>query len=283
VSFPQSLQEGRQGLDKLRGKPEKFAEHYNQAALFYNSQTEVEKAHIVGGFRFELSKVTVPAIRERMVASLRNVADDLATRVATGLGMQLPGPLPRAIERVPKAEVKQSSFLSLRVRPGEAGVQTRRVAILIADGVEGEPLERLQAALIEAGAVPRLLGARLGGYETAEGGELQSDATFENTPMVLFDALALPAGKLAVERLAKFGHVAEFIQLAYRHGKAVLAFGESKGLLEANGASAQLPDGNADPGVILGNASQAGALIGRFLQAIQQHRQDGRDQDPPPV
>ena len=81
VSFPEPVHE-----DKLRGKPEKFADHYTQATLFYNSQTEWEKNHIVGGFRFELSKLTVPAIRERMVASLRNVDEDLAAQVAEGLG-----------------------------------------------------------------------------------------------------------------------------------------------------------------------------------------------------
>jgi catalase len=283
VAFPQPLQEGRQGVDKLRGKPEKFAEHYNQAALFYNSQTEVEKAHIVGGFRFELSKVTVPAIRKRMVASLRNASEELARRVAEGLGIELPEPLPRVIGRVPKAEAKESSFLSLRVRLGQVGAQTRRVAILIADGVEEAPIAQLQATLLEAGAVPRLLGVQLGAYETAEGTELQCDATFENTPMVLFDALMLPSGKLAVERLAKLAHVAEFIQLAYRHGKAILALGESRNLLEANGVAAQMPDGKADAGVILGGARESPGLISQFIQAIQQHRQDGRDRNPPRV
>ena len=50
-SFPQPIR-----ADKVRGKPERFAEHYNQATLFWNSQTPVEKAHIVRGFRFELTK-----------------------------------------------------------------------------------------------------------------------------------------------------------------------------------------------------------------------------------
>ena len=39
--------------DKLRGKPERFADHHTQAALFYESQTDVERAHINAGFRFE--------------------------------------------------------------------------------------------------------------------------------------------------------------------------------------------------------------------------------------
>ena len=37
-------------------------------------------AHIVRAFRFELSKVTVPAIRERMVGHLRNIDEDLAAK-----------------------------------------------------------------------------------------------------------------------------------------------------------------------------------------------------------
>ena len=159
VSFPEPIRE-----DKLRGKPEKFADHYTQATLFYNSQTEWEKQHIVGGFRFELSKLTVPAIRERMVASLRNVSEDLAAQVAEGLGMDLPDPMPRVLAKPPKPEVSVSPALSLTALPGEVGVRTRRVAILVANGVEGSSLQAIHAALTDAGAVPRFVGSRLGTY-----------------------------------------------------------------------------------------------------------------------
>jgi catalase len=49
--------------DKVRGKPELFAEHYAQARLFWISQTPAEQAHIVNAFRFELSRVQTPAVR----------------------------------------------------------------------------------------------------------------------------------------------------------------------------------------------------------------------------
>ena len=71
TSFPEPLHE-----DKVRGKPEKFADHYSQAALFWNSQTPVEKAHIIRAFRFELTKVQVRAVRKRVVAMIGNVAED---------------------------------------------------------------------------------------------------------------------------------------------------------------------------------------------------------------
>lgn len=98
----------------MRGKPEKFADHYSQATLFYNSQTDWEKRHIVGGFRFELSKVTVPAIRRRMLASLRNVDEDLAAQVARGIGLELPEPLPRAGSAGPSGSRHVASTLAHR-------------------------------------------------------------------------------------------------------------------------------------------------------------------------
>ena len=81
--------------DQVRRKPEKFADYYSQATLVWNSQTPFEKAHIIRAFRFELTKVQVPAIRERTVAMLRNVSDELAKPVADARGLALPRPMPR--------------------------------------------------------------------------------------------------------------------------------------------------------------------------------------------
>ena len=58
TSFPEPLVG-----DQVRGKPERFADHYTQATLFWNSQTDVEKAHIIRAFRFELSRAQIPAVR----------------------------------------------------------------------------------------------------------------------------------------------------------------------------------------------------------------------------
>jgi catalase len=103
VSFPQPI-EG----DKLRGRPEKFADHYTQATLFYRSQTPVERTHIMKAFRFELGRVQSNAVRERMVAGLVNVDRDLAAAVADGLGMRVPAPLPRVLTKPPRPEVEVS-------------------------------------------------------------------------------------------------------------------------------------------------------------------------------
>ena len=106
VSFPQRSEPQDH---KVRGKAERFADHYTQATLFWNSQTEIEKQHIIGAFRFELSKVQTPAVRERMVAGLRNVAAELANAVAAGLGLrEMPDPLPKVMTREVTPEVTAS-------------------------------------------------------------------------------------------------------------------------------------------------------------------------------
>lgn len=276
VSFPQPVQE-----DKLRGKPEKFAEHYLQARLFYESQSEVEKAHIVGAFRFELSKLTVPAIRRRMVAGLANVSADLASRVAEGLGLEMPEPLPRALPQPPEPEVTQSPPLSLMARPGAGGIRTRKVAILVANGVAGAGVQALQQGLLDQGAVPRLVGLRLGTVRTAEGETLEADASLENSPAVLFDAVVLPDGEQAVETLGNSGQVAEFIQNQYRHCKTLMALGAGRMLLEAQGIDGLLPDGDDDPGVLLSPTAQDG--LAGFVAAMERHRHYERETDPPLV
>jgi catalase len=269
--------------DKVRAKPEKFADHYTQATLFFESQTPVEQAHIVAAFRFELSKVTVPAIRQRMVAGLRNASEDLAAKVANGLGMALPPPLPLALDTPVTPEVDASPALSLLARVGDGGIRSRKIALLLADGVDGKSLAALQGALLAAGAIPRLVGAKLGTV-TAEGGEtFEPDATMENTPGFLFDALVLPDGQAAAEALAAVGHTMDFVKDQYRHCKTILALGASQALLSDAGIPLTLVDGSADPGLILADGTDMTSVAADFIAAVGKHRHTARDSDPPRV
>ena len=145
MSFAEPRDEGDH---KVRGKAERFADHYTQATLFWTSQTDVEKQHIINAFRFELSRVQTPAIRERMVSGLMNVDAELATAVATGLGIRkMPAPMPKALTRDVTPEVSVSPALSLFARPGDGSIRTRRVAVLVADGCEDAPLLALAQSL----------------------------------------------------------------------------------------------------------------------------------------
>ncbi|MDB6001348.1 MAG: catalase, partial [Rhizobacter sp.] len=281
VSFPQQATEDAE--DKLRGKPEKFADHYSQATLFFKSQTPVEQKHIIGGFRFELSKVQTPAIRERMVAGLRNIDEGLAAAVADGLGIALPEPLPRVLETPVVSEVESSPELSLTFRPGDGNIRTRKIAILVAHGVEGDSLNALHAGLVAQGAVPRFVGKRLGTVQSASGDPIEVDATLENSPSVLFDAVVLPDGDDAIGSLLADGHTLEFVKEQYRHCKTILALGASHALLVRADIPDVLPSGEADSGVLIHETVDPAATLAAFVAAVGMHKHTARDMDPPAV
>ncbi|CAB3656536.1 catalase [Achromobacter kerstersii] len=273
VSFPEP-----ETGDELRGHPEKFAEHYNQATLFFNSQTDWEQRHIINAFAFELSKLTVPAIRQRMVASLRNVSDDLAQAVADQLGMPLPEPLPRAMPKPPKPEVETSPTLSLTARPGDGGVATRKVAILVAEGVDGQAVSAVAQTLIKAGVVVRLVGQRIGPLQAEDGSALDADASLDNHPSGLFDGAVVPGGDAAAKRLQADGRALEFLRDAFRHGKTLLGLGQGA---QVFGAAGIAPD-EGDGGLLMGGGAPAKSAAA-FIEALAKHRHPERETTPPAV
>jgi catalase len=283
ASFPKAIEPNNTPVDKVRGRPEKFAEHYAQARLFFESQTEVEKAHIRGAFRFELSKLTVPAIRVRVLSSLLNVSKELATGLANDLGLELPDPMPRASKSATKSEVTTSAALSLKALPGDGSIATRKVAIVLADGMEADPITALIEALDGAGAVTRLLATRLGSVRSEKGEPFEIDATFENSPAVLFDALVLAGGSEAAEAMARDGRTLEFLKDQYRHCKTILVLGDAAKLLTQAGISPTLPSGKADPGLLVEGQEGSATDSKSFITAIGRHRHSERDQDPPLV
>jgi catalase len=277
-----SIREQAVTEDKVRGKPELFADHYSQARLFWSSQSPAEQAHIVGGFRFELSKVQVPAIRERMLSMLANVDATLAHGVASGLGVPVPPPQPLATA-LPLPHYPPSPALSLLARPGEQGIKTRQVAILIAPGVDGEAVETIRAALLADGAVPHLVAGTLNAVYTASGATLAVEKTLENAPPVLFDAVAVPDGAAAAELLMKDALALDFVRQQYRHCKPLLVVGAGTGLLAKAGIPPKLPDGSPDPALIGTDPSDLPDALAAFKAALAGHRAFERETDPPLV
>ena len=273
TSFPQPMEE-----DKVRGKPEKFADHYTQATLFWNSQTPIEKAHIVRGFRFELSKVQTPAVRERVLAQIANVDAELVAQVAAGLGVNVPPALALVIDPE-DPEVTVSETLSLFARPGNGGIAGRKVAILVAPGVDGEGAMEIHKALTAQGAVPRIVAVRLAAVDSSTGEALDPDATFENTPSVLFDAAVIADGKASAASLASLGQAQEFVKDQFRHCKAILAVGSGRALLEKAG----IPLDGKDAALIITPPGKGAQGLKPFVAALAAHRNWDRALDPPPV
>jgi len=250
-SYPEPVEGTR-----IRVRSESFADHFSQAALFYQSMSEVEQQHIVAAYQFELGKVRQPEIRARVVNEiLANYDLGLAQQVAAGLGLPKPQKGSRAV-----GEQKPSPALSLlnRVKPG---IRTRKIALLAAPGSDEAMLKALRKKLEDEGAAPLVIAPTL-----APIGSVQPDATVAGMPSIMCDALVLCGGDAGAKLLAQSGDARHFVLEAFKHLKAIAALGAGRDVLRA----AHLPD-HAD-GVATGADGDVDTVLKAFVTAAGQHR-----------
>jgi catalase len=211
---------------KQRRRSETFADHYTQATLFWNSMASWEKEHIVAAYRFELGKVTAPHIRELMVEHLNRIDHTLAVAVAAGIGVA-----------APREEVanhgRLSPALSQESMPGEVGITGRKVAVLVADGVEARSVDTIRKALANAGAAVELLAPVAGDLTIAAGKALAADRAMNTVGSVLYDAVVVADGEDCVTALVNDGYAVHFVAEAYKHGKPLAVLGAGSRLVHA--------------------------------------------------
>ncbi len=211
---------------KARKRSETFADHYSQATLFWNSMSAWEKEHIAAAYQFELGKVAPMHIRERMVEHLNQIDHTLAVSVAAGIGVAVPEPGPPNHGRV-------SPALSQTSLPGSTGVRGRKVAILVADGVDDTGVAALRERLLAEEAVVDVLAPADGAVTTATGGTLAVDKAMNTVASVLYDAVAVGGGDAAADVLVADGVAVHFVAEAYKHAKPLIVLGVGDRLVEA--------------------------------------------------
>ncbi|WP_369062005.1 catalase [Caulobacter sp. 73W] len=222
--------------EKLRLRPESFADHYSQARLFYRSMDPFEQAHLASGLVFELSKVGIEAIRTRMLSNLLNVDEALAKRVADGLNMPLPQAAPTA---APVQDLEPSPALRIINGPRMADtLQGRSVGVLIADGTDAGVLDALLAQIKEAGARAVLIAPKIGGAKLSDGKLRPVDGQLAGTPSVLVDAAAIVLSQEGCAALLKEAAAVQFVMDAFGHLKAIGASDEAQPLLDKAGVEA---------------------------------------------
>ncbi|GGB73086.1 catalase [Flavobacterium suaedae] len=266
---------------KVRARSESFSDHFSQAALFYESQSEVEQGHIANALQFELSKVETVDVRERMLGMLAMVNKDLAKKVGEGLGLKVPAkvekPLNRGIgadadpkKHEPKPadnKYKPSKALSMLHNPTITDtIETRMVAFICGEGVSEDNLKNLKKALENKGAMAKIVAPNAGGIKTDKGTEMKADFTFFNSSSVLFDAVYV-AGAKNIEALADNNNVKEFINNAYKHCK-VIGFGaDTKKVLDKT-----MIDNDDDAGVLIADKKSGDKFSDEFIRLLGKHR-----------
>lgn len=227
-----------------RVRAESFADHYSQARLFYTSQTAFEQAHMASALVFELSKVDTLAIRELMVGHLRHIDEDLANRVADGLGF----------EQMPEAPPASAPLVKMKVSPAlqiigkmKATLEGRAVGILINDGSDAKVINRLAKAARSAGATVKMVAPKVAGATLSDGTKLAADGQLAGTPSVNFDAVAIVLSAEGAAQLSGEAAAIQFVQDAFGHLKALALDDGGRSLFDAAGLK-------ADEGVVAAKA-----------------------------
>ncbi len=202
---------------KLRLRPESFADHYSHARLFYRSQSDIEQAHLASALVFELSKVTLEHVRRRVMGNLRNVDEALAQRVANGMNMELPAKSRPAAE---PQDMKISPALRI-IGKYPASLDGRSLGVLVTDGADGKTIKALKKGAEAQGASVKIIAPKIGGVTLKDGSKLKADGQLAGTPSVLFDAVALVLSEEGCAELLNDGAAIDFVKQAFGHLKAI--------------------------------------------------------------
>ncbi|MGZ5050124.1 MAG: catalase [Methylobacter sp.] len=260
--------------EKQRARSDSFADHFSQAALFWRSQSVWEKDHIVEAFSFELGKVEVEMVRERMITLLAEIDPALSFRVAEKLGMAVGlSPPSGGAEKKNSGKVESEPTLSI-ANSRKDTVFGRKIAVLVADSVDQAALDAVFNGLSAQGAVVKLIAPHFGEIKSSEKEFIKVDHGLPTVGSVMFDAVFVPGGEVGAETLCAEPRAVYFVKEAYKHGKAIAAYGEGIWLIAKAARSAGLDaDEFAGPGVITTGAEQnIDELIGSFIEAIARHR-----------
>jgi catalase len=208
--------ERNDGTEKMRVRPELFADHFSQARMFYQSQTPIEQAHIASAIVFELSKVNLEHVRSRILGLLRNVDESLSQRVSDGLGMELP---PKAKAARALVDMPVSDALSI-MKNAKPTLKGRKYGIFFAEGSSKEAIDTLKGEIEAEGGTVFLVAPKVGGIPV-NGGTLKADGQLAGSPSVLFDGIASIIMPDQAEILAKNGAAVQWFMDAFSHCKPI--------------------------------------------------------------
>ncbi|MCW2661468.1 MAG: katE [Mycobacterium sp.] len=266
----------------MRKRAKSFENHYSQARMFWKSMSPVEAEHIVAAFAFELGKVEVLDIRSAVVAQLARVDHELATQVAAKLG--LPEPPDEAVD----GAVAASPALS-QIGVGDT-IESRKIAVLAADGVDVVGTQRFKELMQQRGAIVEVLAPVAGGtLRGGSGGELPVDRAFTTMASVLYDAVVVACGPDSVSTLSNDGYAVHFVVEAYKHLKPIGAYGAGIDLLRAAHIETRLAEDTEvvnDRSVVTTTAAAdelPDQFVEEFAAALARHRCWERQTDPVPA
>jgi catalase len=220
-----------------------------------------------------------------MLVVLNQVDKGLAAQVAWSLGLSVPE-TPEILNHSIPADADPQTYQPVKMEGAlaksealsmanyKADLRTRKIAFLIADGVDENALMTVKEALVSGGAMVDIIAPR-GIFVTASNNTMKADKTLMTVASVLYDAVFVPGGTNSVATLEAEPDAIHFLNEAFKHCKPIAAQGDARQMLEATYFAKKLPEDNSDEtvmreGIVIG--SEAGEVANKFIAALSQHR-----------
>ncbi len=266
---------------KIRMRSKSFFDHFSQPELFYKSMTDDEKRHIQNAFSFELGKVKIVPIRQRMVNMLLEIDEGLAKIVGDNLGL-IPAKLPQPITgSIPadgnlehyhsfkeKLPIKDAPSLSMSNKLVN-DIKARRIALITADGVNDEAFTKIKKGLCDLDAMVVVIAPKHGFVTTKSGDQYPIDESLLTADSVVFDAVYVAGGD-NLKTLLGNAEALHFVAEAFKHCKPIACDADAQEFLQKAIPEIKLP---------AKGVSTDGKLEG-FVKNIQQHRFWDREKNP---
>ncbi|HTO14497.1 MAG TPA: catalase [Edaphocola sp.] len=273
--------EERIDASKIRQRSKSFFDHFSQPALFYQSMSDHEKRHIQDAFAFELGKVKIVPIRQRVVNMLLEINEDLAKIVADKLGLKterLSQPITDSIPADGDLELHHSFKNKLPIKKAPSvsmaeklptDIKSRRIAILTANGANDSVFSKLKKELCNLDAMVMIIAPHHGFVTSDSGDEYPVDESLLTAASVVFDAVYVAGGD-SLKILSKEPAALHFVAEAFKHCKPIAADSDAKDFLKQAIPGIKLPA----KGVCTNQKSQD------FVKDIKQHRFWEREVNP---
>lgn len=250
--------------EKIRKRSETFADHYSQARMFFRSMTPPEQNHIASAIAFELAKVEIVAIRERMLGHLQIIDTALHDTVAQALGMD--GGTVGITPAVAPRDLELSPSLSL-IAKDPATLKGRKAGILLTDGFDAALLASLLAAFKKEKAAVELIAPKIAGATGNDGVLVEAHHALSGAPSVFFDVVVLLPSAEGVAELVNEAAAVDWVRDAFGHLKVIGHPSTAAPLLDAAGVV-------KDDGVIVLSGKSS---VGGFITTAKQGRRWERE------
>lgn len=223
-----------------------------------------------------------------MLRVLGQIDKGVATSVALALRLPIPKEADQPLNQSIPADANPDEYQPVQVEGAlvkstplsmantvKDSIVSRKIAFLVADGVDSDSIKAVKKTLEDQKAIVDLIAPRQGFVTAANSEIVPVQHSFLTMDSVMYDAVYVPGGANSVATLEADADAVHFLNQAFRHCKPIAADVSAIQVFEATYFFRKLPEKFDEKialrdGIVINNRPKS--LADLFVKAISQHR-----------